>query len=263
MNLRLIFAVAAFLGVAACGDANAPANSARSTITPPKADATATSPPVEAAASADCPKAPEPKCPTVKTVKTAKAAPAPAARRSRPVKVADRGPHKAGHLARPTHKHAEKGLPPRPYRYDDLPRDRGDAPPRIGLDDGDRLARRAPHERSGGYREGRIYEDERHGGWRQGHSHGYGHGEAWRGERRRGDRYGAERPRDRDGYEHYARRSERRYAYEETETYAASRRVYSEDERIDGPCCRPYRPEAAGLDAHGFLTWPGKVPARP
>lgn len=227
MNLRLIFALAAFLGVAACGDANAPANSARTAIAKPGA----TPAPTQTAATAPtagCPKAPAPKCPTATRAKTSKAATARRHRAAKRVVVAER---RTGE-ARSFHRHHEHratadGLPKRPYRYDQLPRDRYDEPP-VGLDDGDQLARRSWRERSHSYREGRVYEDEHSDRRRHGHHHG----------------------------EAYASRSERSYSVEESETT-------TERAQVAGPCCAPARPQAAGFDANGFLTWPGKVPARP
>lgn len=235
MNLRLIFALAAFLGVAACGDANKPpANSARTAIAPAtpgaptgvQADAAAKAP------TAGCPKAPAPKCPTVTRAKASAAAGVHRRHAAKRQVVATRAPRAdQQHQVR---READAGLPKRPYRYDQLPRDRYDEPP-VGLDDGDQLARRSWRERSHSYREGRAYEGERHGEMKR---WGYG--------RRESGAHG-------DGY---ASRSERAYADEESETR-------SESGEHASPCCRPAPPQAAGFDAHGFLTWPGKVPARP
>ena len=75
----------------------------------------------------------------------------------------------------------------------------------------------------------------------------------------------------RDGY--YAERGdrERGHAYDErrgTGGYSEGRESYSERRvyRDDGCNCHgrlPPPPESAGRDRYGFLTWPGKVPARP
>jgi hypothetical protein len=65
-----------------------------------------------------------------------------------------------------------------------------------------------------------------------------------------------------DGRVYDGRVIERR-AYEgRYESRTESRSTYESRSvrRDDGPCCRT---EAAGFDANGFLTWPGKVPARP
>lgn len=106
----------------------------------------------------------------------------------------------------------------------------------------------------------------------------------------REDRYGGARMEDRrehhDGHARggYARRETyverrplapvhggvRRYedrSYEETaryrESYRESGASWREEVRGQGPCCLAPSAEAAGRDANGLLTWPGKVPAIP
>ena len=65
-----------------------------------------------------------------------------------------------------------------------------------------------------------------------------------------------------DGRAHGGGASERRSYEGRYESRSESRSTYESQSvrRDDGPCCRA---EAAGFDANGFLTWPGKVPARP
>lgn len=59
-----------------------------------------------------------------------------------------------------------------------------------------------------------------------------------------------------DGVRRYEQRS-----YEERSSFRES---YREDGGTPGdPCCVARPAEAAGRDANGFLTWPGKVPAIP
>jgi hypothetical protein len=121
-------------------------------------------------------------------------------------------------------------------------------------------------------------------------SHGYGRRrhEAFADRRRDDDqdipgRYGPYR-RYSGGYEGeeqgggYDRREERRYSesgsrYEERDYgsqghwesrdryYESGRSTYVED-NAGGPCCGS-GVGAAGFDGYGYLTWPGKVPARP
>jgi len=95
------------------------------------------------------------------------------------------------------------------------------------------------------------------------------------------DRYGADRS---SQWEEGSSSSESRSTHEYRETpvepprsayryrqgaYEGSSRYESQSESAsryesrsygEGPCCRS---EAAGFDSNGFLTWPGKVPARP
>lgn len=62
----------------------------------------------------------------------------------------------------------------------------------------------------------------------------------------------------------YGERS-RSESYSESEThrsYSSGGAVYESRSSVRGPCCVA-SPGAAGLDGNGFLTWPGKVPARP
>jgi hypothetical protein len=120
-----------------------------------------------------------------------------------------------------------------------------------------------------------------HGQWRRRH-------EAFADRRRDDDqdipgRYGPYR-RYSGGYEGeeqgggYDRREERRYSesgsrYEERDYgsqghweshdryYESGRSTYVEDS-AGGPCCGS-GVGAAGFDGYGYLTWPGKVPARP
>lgn len=65
-----------------------------------------------------------------------------------------------------------------------------------------------------------------------------------------------------EGRAYDGRASERRSYEGRYESRSESRSTYESRSvrRDDGPCCRT---EAAGFDANGFLTWPGKVPARP
>jgi hypothetical protein len=85
-------------------------------------------------------------------------------------------------------------------------------------------------------------------------------------EARRGYDDRAESYRERRTYDDREEASKERRAYEgrssryEAHREESSSTYESESRTSSGPCCRS---EAAGFDANGFLTWPGKVPARP
>lgn len=257
MRLSIAFALVAATALAACSDGTATkgANSARAPIGAPADKAPA---PVAAAT-------PAPSCPPVKTAcppakaKTADARVAaakawtaqrkPQARRAatRQVKASAAG------ASGPRYAHADAGvgLPTRPYRYDEL---------------------RPSHEHDRGY-ERRRYKHRHYEGRGHGHRHAddyatyeerYVEGPVYRHEERRvevrplppahdGRRY-AERHDERiDG----STRSEGVYRSERySESYSETR---SSTHVVQPPCCAP---QAAGLDARGYLTWPGKVPAR-
>jgi hypothetical protein len=85
-------------------------------------------------------------------------------------------------------------------------------------------------------------------------------------EARRGYDDRAESYRERRTYDDREEAYKERRAYEGRSSRYEARReesssTYESESRTSaGPCCRS---EAAGFDANGFLTWPGKVPARP
>jgi len=59
----------------------------------------------------------------------------------------------------------------------------------------------------------------------------------------------------------YGERS-RYESHSQSESHSAYGDSTFVEQRLDGPCCVA-GPRAAGFDGSGFLTWPGKVPARP
>ena len=67
-------------------------------------------------------------------------------------------------------------------------------------------------------------------------------------------------------YEGHVRGEDTYYQAEERHNWRDEAYVRRDDRAYVRPTpvdCNCYRAEAAGRDTHGFLTWPGKVPARP
>lgn len=264
-SLRYAIALAAVVALVGCNDSSK-TGSARTAIAPAPAPA----PGPAAEADLKCPPTPALKCPPAagkaSKVKAKASSPRHGARPSarRTVHAAHRhGSYR--YAERAPEPRAARGLPPHPYSYDELTQDdhrrfeRSPHDERIGLP-GDRLERRGHHDRSSSYREGEVYErSERHDSYgdegryaERRHHHGrhdqaYERGEAWTGERQ--------------GYREESQSESSSYSERTTfHSSSASRRF----ERHGGPCCeREAPPQAAGFDSYGFLTWPGKVPARP
>ena len=246
MRLRLVLALLAATALTACGQpaAQKGANSARAPI--------GAATPATAAASQAAPQAPH--CPTVAPAcppaRVAAAGSRSHAVRKAPARREARAVAKAAPVAGRSYARAEQGLPPRPYRYEDLPRE--------------------PQE-DGAYA-GPAY---RHHHWHDDGRRAYAYRERDDGadgaERdvpppppleRREDRYGHREGRyEREAPPPPAPGWNRYQRYERHEQASSSYRAFS-DETVEGPCCGRGRVEAAGFDARGFLTWPGKVPAR-
>ncbi|HEX2558818.1 hypothetical protein [Phenylobacterium sp.] len=147
------------------------------------------------------------------------------------------------------HRHPEDGyLDVRPYRKPLPP------PPRH---DEERFADRESYRREDRYSGGHV---ERRGGYAQGgyeRHEGYGERRPHKPEIRREHR----EARLHGGVRRYEERS-----YEESSSFRESYRESGSSHGViarGGPCCVRPGLEAAGRDANGFLTWPGKVPAIP
>lgn len=280
MRLPIAFALVAVAALSACGDGTASKGAARAPIAAAPAQAPTQTQTAAASQAPNCPTV-QPACPPARAkaadarVAAAKAwtaerkVQARHAVATRQVKVHATG----GHGTR--YARVEAGLPDRPYRYDELGpgHDAGhderryeerrygrDYAPYPEVEDhayARREARRAYRHHDdqsyrGGYREER-YEDR------------YAEAPVYRHEERRVEvrplppthdtrRYAERRDERIDG----SSRSQGVYRHESySESYSESRR--SSGYAAQGPCCLA---EAAGFDARGYLTWPGKVPAR-
>ena len=247
MRIRLLISFAAFFALAGCNEQQTPKPRLPSTVTAPitqpaRPDLTLAPP-----AAVVCPPQPVLVCPPAVAPHRVAAAPAKV-RRVKHVKPAARRPaHRGWRHAHGYHhhRHHEDGYAHRdeyPHPHHGYP-----APPR---DD-------------------RYAEDE------DAHLHAYGQDGAVAHFARRED-YRVEDRYSAGGYEHHEMHSERyvgpgRGSEEETRRSGSSySESYSErySERggtaYDHPgCCRDGGDEAAGRDANGYLTWPGKIPARP
>ncbi|MDP1619332.1 hypothetical protein [Phenylobacterium sp.] len=213
-----------------------------------------TLPPAQTAANCcACPPAKTPACPEAKPVRTAKAPAKPAAR-SRPAPTRQ---------ARATPAPRKPAPPPREYAH------RGPAPLQgegYRRYQGPDIATRGGYEhRQEQYAGG--FHDQRQGQYRQEYR-----------EQRQGQRQEQYREHRQEQYQ-ARRHEEQRYAYapppppppppyvsgrvEQYDAYS-EHRSYSQQSSgyvqgaAAGPCCGGPRVEAAGRDAGGYLTWPGK-----
>jgi hypothetical protein len=291
MRLDRLLPLAAAALVAACNPQSAERTSGAARAPIPAAQPSTAQPPAAQAAKADCPcpkgakaKA-EPRRKAIVHKASHKAAAHPHRRTYRRYEALAGGPPSRSEYARVPPGYYEDG-PATSYRY-------GPAyPPAPAYRDDDYGRRHSYHyerrdegrydDRRSGYEErGGRYEDRRNG---------YEDRRAWREPAPPpppppADRYGPEREqRWEDGrsyeggaaynegyssHDDYVRREPppppaARHGYSERRAYEqrseSSSSYESRSESRGGPCCRS---EAAGFDAHGFLTWPGKVPARP
>jgi hypothetical protein len=269
MRLRLLLLIAASAALASCDPQTAGKSGGAARAVIPTAPATL--------ATDNCPKAPAPVCPGATAGKVRHGAAKSTARHKAAIHRAST--RKAG-AHRVRRYEALAGGPPAPAReYARVPQG-GDYYARGERFDGPATSYRygpvyPPAWRPDDRREERRRYDERSSGG----THYYRHGGA-------GaplpppapDRYGPDRPsRSEEGaYGYDADREEPRSSSGYRERRTDERRILRYEERrsessasheehswsSQGGCCQGGG-EAAGFDANGFLTWPGKVPARP
>lgn len=236
MRLSLLIPAVALLALSAC---DAPSRPKTAAVSVPVQNPNCPSTPLT------CPPATPVAAPAAKVAAPHSTPAKTKARRHPPVvrKVAARRPVRV--YARPDIT-AEGLLPPHPLPY--VPEGPMAGPPHYAHpyarhSEGYRGGQRgAPYRPDRGDRDHYAYDEEYRGqAYRRGYRDGYANAE--RGGRRGGEAY--EERREGGSY------SERSESYSE-------RRAYYGD---DCDCRAP--PQAAGRDRYGFLTWPGKVPARP
>jgi hypothetical protein len=196
-----------------------------------------------------CPPAKTPACPEAKPVRTAKAPARPAARsRSAPTRQ-----------ARATPAPRTPAPPPRDYAH------RGPAP---SHDEGYRryqgpdIATRGGYERrheqyAGGYQE--QYREQHQGQYQE--QYREHRQEQYQARRHEEQRY-AYAPPPPPPPPYVSGRVEQHDAYSEHRSYSQQSSGYVQGVAA-GPCCGGPRVQAAGRDAGGYLTWPGKRPPAP